>query len=116
MTLPGPVRPRCLLRYTTGDNNETCLLFKIFLEKSFTLGVYIPAAGDDPRVPEPVELIFRCDTLHYVPDKPGYLMTLGSTSRPGDGFVLGLKDKWPPFRDQYKFTVDDFKEWAAATG
>lgn len=79
--------------------------------------MHIPASGDDPRVPESVDLIFMCDTLHYVPDKPGYLKTLRKYLKPGGRLaVIGLKDKWPPFHDQYKFTVDDLKRWAAGTG
>jgi hypothetical protein len=60
--------------------------------------------------------MFTCDTFHRVQDSSGHLMTPRGCIKPGGRpAVAGMKDKWPPFHDQYKFTVDDFKEWAAGT-
>ena len=46
------------------------------------------AAGDDPGVPATADLVFVCDVLHHVPDRPGWLGKLFSEVRPGARFVL----------------------------
>ena len=79
--------------------------------------VPVEATEDDPGIPAPVDLIFMCDTFHYVALKSAYLTCLRKHLKPGGRLVIiDLKDKWPPFHDSYRFTVDELKKWAAAAG
>ncbi len=43
---------------------------------------------DDPRLPEPVDLVFICDTWHHVDARPAYLATLKRVLRPGGRIVI----------------------------
>lgn len=46
------------------------------------------AQPDDPRVPEGVGLVFVCDVLHHVQDRPGWLSRLAAELRSGTRLVL----------------------------
>ncbi|MDC8447340.1 MAG: class I SAM-dependent methyltransferase [Nitrospira sp.] len=60
----------------------------------------VRAEPHDPRLPEPVDLVFSCDMYHLMKDRVGYFRSLASALRPGGrvaildfhprGFVLGL--------------------------
>jgi cyclopropane fatty-acyl-phospholipid synthase-like methyltransferase len=77
----------------------------------------VAAREDDPLLPELVDLIFICDTFHYVGDRVGYLKKLKGYLKPGGRLaVIDLKDKWPPFHEQYRFTVAELKAWASEAG
>ena len=41
------------------------------------------AEPHDPRLPEPVDLVFSCDTYHYINDRVAYFRSLASSLRPG---------------------------------
>lgn len=45
----------------------------------------ILAAEDDPRIPEPVDLIFICDTLHYIDSQKKYVITMSKYLKDGAG-------------------------------
>ena len=46
------------------------------------------AAEDDPLLPEPVDLVFMCDTLHNIEDRAAYLETLARHLRPGGRIAI----------------------------
>ncbi len=60
----------------------------------------VRAEPHDPRLPEPVDLVFSCDVYHQMNDRVAYFRSLASSLRPGGrvaildfhprGFVLGL--------------------------
>ena len=60
----------------------------------------VRAEPHDPRLPEPVDLVFSCDTYHHIKDRIAYFRSLASSLRPGGrvaildlhprGFVSGL--------------------------
>ena len=60
----------------------------------------VRAEPHDPRLPEPVDLVFSCDTYHLINDRVAYFRSLASSLRPGGrvaildfhprGFVPGL--------------------------
>jgi predicted methyltransferase len=41
------------------------------------------AEPHDPRLPEPVDLVFSCDTYHHIQDRVAYFRALTSSLRPG---------------------------------
>ncbi|HEX5545706.1 MAG TPA: class I SAM-dependent methyltransferase [Nitrospira sp.] len=43
----------------------------------------VRAEPHDPRLPEPVDLVFSCDTYHYINDRVAYFRSLASSLRPG---------------------------------
>ena len=45
--------------------------------------VVIEAASDDPRLPEPVDLIFNCITYHHIDDRVRYFRTAARYLRAG---------------------------------
>jgi SAM-dependent methyltransferase len=81
------------------------------------------AAEDDPLLPEPVDLVFMCDTLHKIEDRAAYLETLRRYLRPGGRIAIidfedwGLTPKvlrgWMTgagyeFADSHDFVKDNF--------
>ncbi|HWG96182.1 MAG TPA: class I SAM-dependent methyltransferase [Nitrospira sp.] len=60
----------------------------------------VRAEPRDPKLPEPVDLVFSCDTYHHMIDRVAYFRSLASSLRPGGrvaildlhprGFVSGL--------------------------
>lgn len=45
--------------------------------------VSVLGAPDDPRVPEPVDLVFVCNTYHHIGDRTAYFSRLRNKLRPG---------------------------------
>ena len=43
----------------------------------------VRAEPHDPRLPEPVDLVFSCDAYHDMKDRVGYFRSLASSLRPG---------------------------------
>lgn len=41
------------------------------------------AVADDPRIPEPVDLLFTCNTYHHLEDRPAYFEAAKRHLRPG---------------------------------
>ncbi len=73
------------------------------------------AVEDDPKVPSRVDLIFICDTLHYI-DKPAlYVEKMAMHLDPGGRIaVIDFKKNWPPMSN--RFTVDELKGWMKGGG
>ncbi len=73
------------------------------------------AVEDDPKVPTRVDLIFICDTLHYI-DKPArYVEKMAMHLDPGGRIaVIDFKKNWPPMSN--RFTVDELKGWMKGAG
>jgi len=81
------------------------------------------AAENDPLLPEPVDLVFMCDTLHKIEDRAAYLETLRRHLRRGGRIAIidfeerGLTPKelrgWMTdadyeFADSHDFVKDNF--------
>lgn len=43
---------------------------------------------DDPRLPEPVDVVFVCDTYHHIDDRVAYFERLAEKLRPGGRLVI----------------------------
>ncbi len=82
--------------------NETALnmIFKEMVARGTPNVRPVRAEPHDPRLPEPVDLVFSCDTYHHMKDRVAYFRSLASSLRPGGrvaildshprGFVSGM--------------------------
>lgn len=77
----------------------------------------ILAAEDDPKLPEPVDLIMIFDTLHHIGHQAAYLKNLKRYLRPGGRIaVIDFSVTWPQGHESMKYTLDDLEGWMKAAG
>lgn len=77
----------------------------------------ILAAPDDPRIPQPVDLILICDTLHHIHNRAQYLKGLRRSLRPhGRIAIIDFKRDWPPGHESLRYGLDELKNWMKAGG
>lgn len=75
----------------------------------------VRAAEDDPRLPEKVDFIFMCDTLHYIDGQEQYVKTMaGYLKEKGAIAVISFRQAWPPMSK--KFTGEDLAGWMKSAG
>jgi arsenite methyltransferase len=75
------------------------------------------AAGDDPKIPEPVDLIAIIDTLHHIPNQPTYLKNLRRYLKPqGRIAVIDFSKTWPAGHEQMIYKLEDLNGWMQAAG
>lgn len=71
----------------------------------------------DPRIPERVDLVLICDTLHQISDPGVYLRGLVRYLKPGGRVaVIDYEDEWPGRFESVKYTVADLDRWMAVAG
>jgi ubiquinone/menaquinone biosynthesis C-methylase UbiE len=76
------------------------------------------ADDDDPLIPEPVDLIFICDTLHHIPHRDSYVATLRRYLKPG-GRVAVLdfqQGNSPHLMGSMKYTLEELDRWMLDAG
>lgn len=76
-------------------------------------------AGDvDPKVPEPVDLLFICDTMHHLPKQAEYVKQFSRLLRPGGRVVVidFAPGKWPAGHEAFSITPTQVDEWMKAAG
>jgi arsenite methyltransferase len=74
-------------------------------------------AGDDPKIPEPADVIFVCDTLHHIPNQGPYLKTLVTSLKPGGRLVLiDFSQHWPNGHESMVYTRADLDRWTSGAG
>lgn len=77
--------------------------------------VAVLAAEDDPMIPKQVDLIFLCDTLHYIDNQQRYVRRISSYVKLGGKVaVIDFMKNWPP--SSIKFSPDDLKKWMSFAG
>jgi arsenite methyltransferase len=75
----------------------------------------ILAGENDPKLPEPVDLIFICDTLHYIDGQEKYVSAMaGSLKSKGRLAVISFKNNFPPMSN--KFNENDLAGWMKKAG
>jgi len=73
------------------------------------------AKENDPQIPELVDLIYICDTLHYIEEQENYVKTMSAYLKNGGRIaVVDFKMNWPPL--SIKFTQEDLTKWMNAAG
>jgi ubiquinone/menaquinone biosynthesis C-methylase UbiE len=97
-------------------------LLAIVKEKATGAGVAnidtIVAGATDPKVPEPVDLLFICDTMHHLPNQAEYVKQFAKLLKPGGRVaVIDFKEgNWPAGHDSFKITPAQVDEWMQAAG
>ncbi|MEJ7619051.1 MAG: class I SAM-dependent methyltransferase [Pyrinomonadaceae bacterium] len=75
------------------------------------------AAEDDPRLPEPVDLIVIIDTLHHIKSQPAYLKNLRRhLTADGRIAVIDFKADYPVNHEHLKYTLSDLEGWMRGAG
>ncbi len=74
-------------------------------------------ATDDPKLPEPVDLVFICDALHHIGGQAAYLKTLVKYVKPGGRVaIIDFSEKWPQGHESMRFSVADLDGWMKGAG
>jgi arsenite methyltransferase len=72
---------------------------------------------DDPRLPEPVDLVFICDTVHHIQNQPQYLKTLRKYLRPGGRVaVIDFSRNWPDGHESMAYSLNSLEGWMRDAG
>jgi arsenite methyltransferase len=97
-------------------------LLAIVAEKARAAGVTtvetVVAGATDPKLPEPVDLLFVCDTMHHLPNQAEYVKQFGKLLRP-DGRVVVIdfsEGKWPAGHEAFTITPKQVDGWMEAAG
>jgi cyclopropane fatty-acyl-phospholipid synthase-like methyltransferase len=73
------------------------------------------ATESDPRLPEPVDLIFLCDTLHYIDAPDQYVLKLTQRlSSTGRVAIVDFYQNWPPMSQE--FSPGQLDTWMKRAG
>jgi ubiquinone/menaquinone biosynthesis C-methylase UbiE len=77
----------------------------------------VQAESADPRLPEPVDLAFICDTLHHIEQQATYLRTLKKYVKPGGRVaVIDFSEQWPQGHESMRYSRPQLEEWMKAAG
>lgn len=75
------------------------------------------ASEDDPRLPEPVDLMVIVDTLHHIKSQPAYLKNLRRHLAAGGRIaVIDFKADYPANHEHLKYTLNDLEGWMRDAG
>jgi ubiquinone/menaquinone biosynthesis C-methylase UbiE len=71
----------------------------------------------DPKLPEPVDVAFICDTLHHIEQQGTYLRTLRKYLKPGGRVaVIDFSEDWPQGHESMRYARDQLEGWLEAAG
>jgi len=78
----------------------------------------VVAGATDPRLPEPVDLLFICDTLHHLPNQGSYVRQFAKLLRPGGRVVVieFAEGHWPEGHEEFTITPAQVDGWMQAAG
>jgi ubiquinone/menaquinone biosynthesis C-methylase UbiE len=97
-------------------------LLDIVSEKARAAGatnIQTVVAGDtDPKLSEPVDLLFICDTMHHLPNQAEYVKQFGQLLRPGGRVAIidFTEGKWPAGHESFTITPAQVDAWMQAAG
>ena len=75
------------------------------------------AATDDPKLPEPVDVIFICDTLHHIANQDAYVKKLRQYLRPGGRIVvIDFSERWPEGHEPMRYSLQQLDGWMKEAG
>ena len=76
------------------------------------------AATDDPQLPEPVELVFLCDTLHHIEHPEAYVKALRRYLLPrGRIAVIDFREGESPHLDRdLRYGESELRRWMEQAG
>ena len=74
-------------------------------------------AENDPLIPEAVDLIFLCDTLHHIDNQAEYVKTLGKYLRAGGRVaVIDFGEDSPHLLPSMKYSLAELNKWMQVAG
>ncbi len=77
----------------------------------------VKAEASDPKIPEPVDLIFICDTLHHLGNQAEYLKNLHRYLKPGGRVaIIDFSNDWPVGHESMRYSTKDLEGWTKAAG
>jgi ubiquinone/menaquinone biosynthesis C-methylase UbiE len=97
-------------------------LLEIVSEKAKAAGVAsiqnVLAAPMDPNLPDPVDLLFICDTMHHLPNQAEYVKQFAKLLRPGGRVVIidFAEGKWPAGHESFAITPAQVDLWMKGAG
>lgn len=72
----------------------------------------VKAEAADPKLPEPVDLIFICDTLHHIGNQAAYLKNLRRHLKPnGRVAIIDFDQQWPQGHESMRYSRADLARW-----
>ncbi len=75
------------------------------------------ATEDDPKLPEPVDLIVIIDTMHHIANQPTYVKTLKKYLRKnGRIVIIDFNKTWPAGHEKMVYKLEDLDGWMKAAG
>jgi ubiquinone/menaquinone biosynthesis C-methylase UbiE len=75
------------------------------------------ASQYDPKIPEKVDLILICDTLHEIDNPAVYLNNLSDyLSETGRIAIIDYESEWPERFAEHKYTTLDLDAWMTTAG
>lgn len=79
--------------------------------------VTVLASEFDPRIPEPVDLVLICDTLHDISNPDIYLRGLVRYLKPNARVaIIDYGNNWPARFEKNKYTVRQLDRWMSESG
>ncbi len=75
------------------------------------------ASTDDAQLPQPVDVIFICDTLHHIQGQPQYLKGLATYLQPGGRVaIIDFSKDWPAGHEPMAYTLEALEGWMRDAG
>jgi arsenite methyltransferase len=86
-------------------------------EAGITNIITVHAAPDDAKLPEAVDLIFICDTLHHIGNQGPYLKKLRQSLKPGGQVVvIDFSERWPDGHESLRYSAQQLDGWMKDAG
>jgi ubiquinone/menaquinone biosynthesis C-methylase UbiE len=77
----------------------------------------IAGTPDDPRLPERVDLVLICDTLHHIGNRRAYLAGLKRYLKPSARVaIIDYGTQWPQGHESMKYDLRELREWMSSAG
>jgi arsenite methyltransferase len=79
--------------------------------------ITVKADAADPKLPEPVDVIFICDALHHIGNQGPYLKILRRYLKPGGRLaIIDFDREWPQGHESMRYSRDDLGQWMSDAG
>jgi ubiquinone/menaquinone biosynthesis C-methylase UbiE len=77
----------------------------------------VKAEAADPKLPEPVDLVFICDTLHHIGNQAAYLRNLRTHLKPnGRVAIIDFDQQWPQGHESMRYSRAELARWMRDAG
>jgi ubiquinone/menaquinone biosynthesis C-methylase UbiE len=86
-------------------------------EAGITNIVTVLAAPDDAKLPEAVDVILICDTLHHIQNQAAYLKGLRRYLKAGGRVaVIDFSANWPVGHEPLRYSLEQLETWMRGAG